>query len=187
MNIANPVGNINQAKFAVGSMYGWRVHPITGENSFHFGIDIPAPSGTNVRAADEGVVSVSKRSDSAGNMIKILHTNGFITVYMHLSVRHVNVGEIVRPGDIIGSVGQTGNVTGNHLHFEIIDAGGTRFNPLECYQESIDISPYPIQTQQAPPPPDDNGKIPSWVWWAGGSLAVVGITALIVSATRDRE
>lgn len=186
MNIANPVGNYGETRFPLGSRYGWRIHPITGENTFHFGVDIPAPSGTNVRSADAGIVTASRWSDSAGNLIKVLHPNGFVSVYMHLLVRHVNKGDTVRAGDIIGAVGQTGQVTGNHLHFELIDAEGNRFDPAECYYLAVDIIPYQYVPEGQQPDPEVAPKKPIWPWIVGGGL-VIGTTILIIGATRDKN
>ncbi|MCR8843929.1 M23 family metallopeptidase [Paenibacillus sp. SC116] len=85
----------------------------------HAGIDIAAPKGTEVYAAWNGTVVRSRNSQSAGLHINILHTDGYMTRYMHLSKLHVKEGEKVQQGQLIGLVGSTGQSTGNHLHFEI--------------------------------------------------------------------
>lgn len=187
MNIANPVGNAGE-RYPVTSGFGWRVHPVTGDQLYHFGIDISAPEGTNVRSADLGEVTVSKLSPSAGNMVKIVHPNGFTSVYMHMLVRHVNIGDLVRAGDIIGNVGHTGVATGNHLHFEIYDPSGERFDPAECYDNAVDIIPYQYAPGEDPIDPDkDPGKIPTWLWWVGGGVLALGTVSVIVAASRDRK
>jgi len=97
----------------------------------HRGIDIPAPSGTPVYAADGGTVIYAGFSGSYGNHVKIRHSNGFVTLYAHFSSISVKYGEQVFQGQEIGKVGSTGRSTGNHLHFEIIK-NGVQVNP-EAY------------------------------------------------------
>lgn len=88
-------------------------------NGKHYGIDIAAPEGTPVVAVASGVVSRSYFSDSYGHVVFIKHENGLETVYAHLHARKVNEGENVYQGDLIGTVGNTGRSSGNHLHFEV--------------------------------------------------------------------
>lgn len=85
----------------------------------HYGIDIAAPQGTPIYAIDDGVVNRSFYSDSYGNVIFIAHGNGLETVYAHLHKRYVKEGDIVGVGEEIGTVGNTGRSTGDHLHFEV--------------------------------------------------------------------
>ena len=88
----------------------------------HTGMDISAPYGTNVRAADSGIVEATYATQYAwgyGRYILINHGNGFKTLYAHNSAVYVSVGQWVNKGDVIAAVGMTGNATGNHLHFEI--------------------------------------------------------------------
>jgi len=179
MTIAKPVGNPGQEHYPVTSGFGWRIHPVENTRLMHFGIDIPAPSGTNVRSAESGIVITSRLSPTAGNYIGIQHPNGFITKYMHLLVRHVNVGDTVRAGDIIGNVGMTGTATGNHLHFEMVDAGGNRIDPINCYRKSKDVVPYDIEGI------NDTG-IPNWLWWVGGGTLLL-TAVIVVGATRNEE
>jgi len=95
----------------------------------HYGLDIGAPKGTNIYAADGGVVVyVHSGSSSYGKEIVIDHGNGYETRYGHCSKILVKVGDKVEKGDVIGLVGSTGNSTGNHCHFEIIK-DGNRINP----------------------------------------------------------
>ena len=95
----------------------------------HQGIDIGAPHGTSVVAADSGTVITSTYGGAYGNYIVISHGNGTTTLYAHLSTRSVSAGTNVSKGQHIGNVGSTGNSTGPHLHFEI-SVGGVRVNPL---------------------------------------------------------
>jgi murein DD-endopeptidase MepM/ murein hydrolase activator NlpD len=114
--------------------FGW---PVSGRItqkfwSNHPGIDIGAPKGTPIYAADSGYVVAAgwdQERISYGFMILINHGNGFVTRYAHLSAFNVQVGDSVKKGQIVGRVGSTGNSTGPHLHFEIIN-NGVRRNPF---------------------------------------------------------
>jgi murein DD-endopeptidase MepM/ murein hydrolase activator NlpD len=91
-----------------------------GYRALHHALDIAAPLGTPVHAADSGYVLIAGWSnDGYGNHIMIDHGNGYITLYGHLSRIGVRPGQAVHQGDLIGNVGSTGNSTGSHLHFEI--------------------------------------------------------------------
>lgn len=117
----------------ISSPFGPRTHPVTGVvNSNHKGIDLPAPSGTPVVAANAGTIIVSKYSSSYGNYVMVDHGGGNVTLYAHLSKRSVEVGDVVGKGSTVGLVGTTGMSTGNHLHFEIIE-NGTHKNPMNYY------------------------------------------------------
>ena len=114
----------------ISSYFGYRSNPFGGSGQeFHGGIDIPAPRGTNIVAAYDGQVAWSAYSSSAGNWVGIDHGNGIYTVYMHMSSRSVNEGDMVKKGDLIGLVGSTGRSTGNHLHFAVRQ-DGEYVNPL---------------------------------------------------------
>ena len=111
------------------SGFGWRRHPVFGGRRHHNGIDIAAPHGANVFAADRGTVLISSYNRGFGNYIVVNHGNGMTTLYAHLSSRSVNVGTSVSRGQVIGRIGSTGVSTGPHLHFEVT-VGGSRTNPL---------------------------------------------------------
>lgn len=96
----------------------------------HNGIDIAAPIGTPIGAADGGVVTYSGWKGGLGNAVVIDHGNGFVTEYGHGSANHVRVGQRVERGQLIMSMGSTGNSTGSHLHFSVILNGVYR-NPME--------------------------------------------------------
>lgn len=119
-NIANPVGEI---AYTISSPFGWRTHPIYGNNVFHRGIDITGTvMGKPVYAAQDGeVISISYNHQSAGNWIKIKHDGNYITEYMHLNdiVSGLQVKDKVAKGTIIGHIGSTGDSTGPHLDFRI--------------------------------------------------------------------
>jgi len=87
--------------------------------SFHDGIDINAPAGTPVRAAADGEVAYSDTLRGYGNVIILRHRDGFATVYAHNQRNDVRVGQRVRRGEVIGTVGASGRTTGPNLHFEV--------------------------------------------------------------------
>ncbi|NJM66584.1 MAG: peptidoglycan DD-metalloendopeptidase family protein [Acaryochloris sp. RU_4_1] len=107
--------------YVVTSNYGLRTHPTTGETSFHHGIDLAWDSGTPIKAADGGVVVMSKWNGGYGNYILIDHGNGLATWYGHNSANYVKVGDKVDRGQEIGAIGSTGRSTGPHLDFGVIE------------------------------------------------------------------
>jgi len=104
---------------SVNSGYGNRSDPFTRRTDFHTGVDIPAPLGTNIFAADGGTVIFSGWQGGFGNIVIIDHGRGMTTLYAHASSLLVRQGETVRRGQVIARVGSTGRSTGNHLHFEV--------------------------------------------------------------------
>ena len=107
----------------ITSQFGHRVDPITGEVSSHTGTDIACAEGTPILAAADGVVTVANSLDSWGGSygyyIQIDHGGGLQTLYAHCSSICVTTGQQVQAGEVIGYVGHTGRVTGNHLHLEV--------------------------------------------------------------------
>jgi len=101
------------------SGFGYRIHPILKKRRMHKGIDIVARYGSNVKAATGGIITYSGQMGSYGNLVVIDHQNGFETRYAHNSRLKVKKGEIVRQGQTIALVGNTGRSNGTHLHFEI--------------------------------------------------------------------
>ena len=114
---------------SVTSYYGYRIHPISGANQLHNGMDIGAPEGTKVMAGLTGTVTTSAYNDSYGNYVVIKDSKGYELRYAHLSSRSVSAGVSVTKGDEIGLVGNTGNSTGSHLHIELLK-NGERLNPI---------------------------------------------------------
>lgn len=103
----------------ISSGFGWRRHPITRRRDFHTGLDIAAPYGTPVRAAESGKIIFAGRYRGYGKMVIIRHSGGYSTRYGHLSRIKAKYGQRVRQGQVIGYVGKSGLATGPHLHFEI--------------------------------------------------------------------
>ena len=114
--------------YTITSPFGMRLHPILKVYAGHTGMDIGAPMGSYVLAANSGVVSKATYSNSYGNLVMINHGNGISTAYAHGSEILVEEGQEVNRGDIIMKVGSTGWSTGPHLHFEII-VNGTKIDP----------------------------------------------------------
>ena len=120
----------------ITSVQGNRVHPITGQYGTHGGTDIGASYGSAIYAAGSGTV-VTAYNNSAynggyGNYAMINHGNGIQTLYAHMSVCSVTVGQTVSAGQTIGYVGSTGRSTGPHLHFEV-RVNGSRVDPQSYY------------------------------------------------------
>ncbi len=122
----------SEASTRVTSNYGKREKPNANATSMHRGIDIGAPHGTNVLAADAGTVIVAGTGRSYGNYIVIDHGNGYTTLYAHNSRLCVGVNDKVTKGQVIAKVGSTGNSTGPHIHFEV-SKNGTIVNPMNFF------------------------------------------------------
>lgn len=114
---------------ALTSAYGWRVHPITGKDSFHNGVDLANVTGTPIYAAKSGTVTVATYNGVYGYYVQINHGDGFSSLYGHMTHYIVSQGQSVSAGQVIGYMGSTGWSTGSHLHFTIYYNGGT-VNPM---------------------------------------------------------
>ena len=113
----------------ISSYFGPRKQPMAGASSNHKGIDYAAAAGTPIYAAASGTVTTAGYSGAEGNWIVINHGNGLQTYYMHCLKLYVHAGQKVSKGQNIAAVGSTGNSTGPHLHFQVMDGGVAR-NPL---------------------------------------------------------
>ena len=111
------------------SYFGYRTNPITGEWSFHTGLDIAAEKGTPIRAALSGKITRTGEDSRAGKYVFVTHSDGFVTFYCHCSEILVEENMVINRGETIAKVGSTGWSTGPHLHFEI-RCDGIRLNPL---------------------------------------------------------
>ncbi len=119
---------INPVRGYLTSKYGFRIHPIYKTKLHHNGIDIAGNNGQNIVAAQSGTVTFAGWSGGYGYQIKIKHQGGLTTTYAHLASMNVKRGQSVKRGQTIGKVGSTGNVTGAHLHFEVL-LNGKFVNP----------------------------------------------------------
>ena len=114
-------------QFVLTSPFGMRVSPFTRANDFHKGLDLSAPTGTQIYATADGTVSFAGRYPLKqsvawwrfGNVVVINHSNRFITIYGHCDSINVRPGEQVRQGQVIATVGSTGWSTNSHLHYEV--------------------------------------------------------------------
>ena len=118
---------INGARLS--SAFGMRKHPIDGYNKMHKGTDFAAPMGTPIMASGNGVITRARWCGGGGNCVKIKHNSTYQTIYAHMKNfgRGIKEGLRVRQGQIIGYVGSTGNSTGPHLHYEVVE-GGKKIN-----------------------------------------------------------
>jgi len=107
----------------VGSGFGFRTDPFTGRAALHTGLDFPAEIGTPIVAAAGGLVSAREWHPAYGHVLEIDHGNGLVTRYAHCSEIDVAVGALVRKGQRVARVGNSGRSTGPHLHFEVLVAG----------------------------------------------------------------
>lgn len=119
--------------YMISSYYGYRIHPISGNNQMHNGLDIAAPEGSSVNAGLTGRVTSATYNDSYGNYVIIEDSDGYELRYAHLQSISVTAGQSIEKGDQIGKVGNTGNSTGPHLHLELLHHG-ERLNPLFYFE-----------------------------------------------------
>lgn len=118
------------------SAYGWRTDPMGGQGTdFHTGTDLAVAEGTAVLAAADGVVRFAGWHNSYGNYIRLLHADGDETIYAHMQYLFVRTGQRVTAGETMGTVGETGNATGPHLHFELLHKG-IRYDPTQALQNA---------------------------------------------------
>jgi murein DD-endopeptidase MepM/ murein hydrolase activator NlpD len=114
----------------ITSGFGYRDSPFTGERVFHSGLDISNKPGTEIIATADGKISYAARKALLGNLINIDHGYGRVTRYGHLEKILVKPGQRVKRGDIIGLMGNTGQSTGPHLHYEV-RINGAPIDPLK--------------------------------------------------------
>ena len=123
-----------RSPYIITSVFGYRW------GRMHWGIDISGTGhGSPIYASKEGVVIQSRFASDYGHYIFIQHPNGYVTGYAHLSRRNFKVGDVVKQGDIIGAMGNTGVSTGTHLHFEVFSGtpfinGSRRLNPMLLFR-----------------------------------------------------
>ncbi|MEY4701515.1 MAG: hypothetical protein RL326_1702 [Pseudomonadota bacterium] len=107
----------------MSSDFGLRRHPIRKHNAHHHGVDLAAPQGAPIRVIAAGQVVYADPLGGYGKVIVVKHASGLTSHYGHCESIGVSIGQMVKPGDILGTVGSTGLSTGPHLHFEIRQDG----------------------------------------------------------------
>lgn len=139
------IGSIRTVKplidLNITSQYGMRLHPVTGEEKMHYGIDYAADLNEPVRAIADGVIDFIRDKGDFGKYLRISHSNNIQSVYAHLNKfsERIIKGSFVNQSDIIGYAGKTGLSTGAHLHFEII-VDQKRIDPNKLNQEKNNYS-----------------------------------------------
>jgi murein DD-endopeptidase MepM/ murein hydrolase activator NlpD len=123
----------------ITSNFGARSSPFTGEPSIHKGIDVAAPIGTPIYAPADGVVIFSGKRNGFGNFVMIAHGYGVVTGYGHNAQNLVSPGQVIRRGDQIATVGQSGRSTGPHLHYEVA-INGRPIDPKKFILDIDDLS-----------------------------------------------
>ncbi len=111
------------------SPFGIRQDPFSGEEDFHYGIDLAAEEGREICAFADGTVRTAGKSTILGNYLILDHAGGFSTLYAHCSRLLVTAGEEIALGAPVAEVGQSGSATGPHLHFEL-QRGSVYLNPV---------------------------------------------------------
>lgn len=136
----SPVSDRELTRFASG--FGYRIHPIYRTRKMHTGIDLTAPTGTPVYATGDGkVIKVGYATGGYGKRILIDHGFGFKTLYAHLHDIHVEIGQKVKRGELIGEVGNTGRSTAPHLHYEVRKNNKAE-NPVNYYYNDLTPEQY---------------------------------------------
>jgi len=107
----------------MSSPFGRRVHPLTGRNTQHKGVDFAAKPGSDVVAVAAGVVSFSGVKSGYGHTVEISHADGYTTLYAHNKSNNVQIGDLVQRGQTIAAVGRSGRASGYHVHFEVTKSG----------------------------------------------------------------
>jgi murein DD-endopeptidase MepM/ murein hydrolase activator NlpD len=140
-----PVPNAN-----LGSVFGWRIDPITGRSALHTGLDFPATPGTPIHAAAGGVVVTQEYQVEYGNLVEVDHGNDLISRYAHMSKVAVKKGDLIKRGQKIAEVGSTGRSTGPHLHFEVLVQGIPQ-DPQKFLNAGRNLASTPPQQSPAKP------------------------------------
>lgn len=140
-----PISNVDLTRIASG--FGYRIHPIHKINKFHAGMDFTAPTGTEIYATGDGKVTrADAKSGGYGNHVRIDHGYGYTTIYAHMSRISIATGQIVKRGDVIGYVGNTGLSAGPHLHYEV-RKDGDAMNPANYYFNDLSPEEYELMIQ----------------------------------------
>lgn len=117
----------------ISSRFGRRTDPFTGRPAVHRGVDFSGRPGTQILSAGDGVVIFAGSRYGYGRMVEVNHGNGYVTRYAHNKENLVQVGDTVRKGQPIATMGSTGRATGTHLHFEVL-LNGRQVDPMPYIQ-----------------------------------------------------
>lgn len=124
----------------ITSTFGARVHPITGQEHNHTGLDLAAPEGSEIQTAADGEVIFAGENGGYGNLVIVKHADGRQTYYAHCQEILVGEGQRVGRGEVIATVGSTGSSTGPHLHFEVRSASGQPQDPLPTIRAGLNTT-----------------------------------------------
>jgi len=127
----------------ISSGFGYRSDPFKGTAAFHAGLDFKAPIGAPIYSAARGVVAFVGQRHGYGNCVEVIHGNGLLTRYAHMSAFRAHIGQPVMAGQLIGAVGSTGRSTGPHLHFEV-RLNGQPVNP----RPFLEVAPNVLKAAQ---------------------------------------
>jgi murein DD-endopeptidase MepM/ murein hydrolase activator NlpD len=142
-----PVNNKDLTRIASG--FGYRIHPIYKIRKLHTGMDFTASEGTEIYATGDGIVSrIESKRTGYGNNVMIQHGYGYQTLYAHMSKVLVKEGQMVKRGEVIGLVGNTGTSVGSHLHYEVIK-DGSKINPANFFFNDLTPEQYEALLEQA--------------------------------------
>src|SRR3990167_780518 len=122
----------------MSSPFGRRVHPLSGRNALHKGVDFAAKPGSDVVSVAAGVVTFSGCKSGYGNTVKISHADGYVTLYAHNQSNLVQICDLVQRGQTIATVGRTGRASGYHVHFEV-SQNGRVVNPASYIARVADV------------------------------------------------
>ncbi len=137
-----PIENFDLSKLVSG--FGTRINPFHKGHYHHDGVDIASSRGSLVLSAGHGQVIMTKRSDMLagfGNYVEIDHGHGVITRYSHLEDINVRIGQKIKKGQAIGSVGSSGGSIAPHLHYEVIQEGAN-IDPIKFFAEGLNAEEF---------------------------------------------
>ncbi|ADK85696.1 Peptidase M23 [Desulfarculus baarsii DSM 2075] len=125
---------------AITSTFGTRIHPISGQEQEHTGLDLAAPEGSDIQTAAAGEVIFAGENGGYGNLVIVRHVDGRQTYYAHCQDILVAEGQQVSRGQVIATVGSTGTSTGPHLHFEVRNSVGQPQDPLPTIRAGLNTT-----------------------------------------------
>lgn len=135
-----PISNKDLTRFSSG--FGYRIHPIYKTSRMHYGCDFTAPTGTDIYATGDGrIKAVNMKQRGYGHHVIIDHGYGYETIYAHMQDIHVQKGQRINRGEVIGTVGNTGTSTAPHLHYEV-HKSGKKIDPINFFYNDLNSAEY---------------------------------------------